>query len=388
MHRNYIAGQWVDALSGETFASTNPANGELIGEAPKGGREDVEKAVAAAAEAFAKWRKVPAPKRGEMLFRVARLLEQNKERLAQLLTREMGKVIAEARGDVQEAIDMAYYMGGEGRRLFGYTAPVELPEQVRHGVARSRRGGRGGHPLELPHCDPKLEDPAGARRRQHGRLQARFRYPDPGDRVRAAFRGSRAAAGRAEHRDRAGRAVGEALVAHPAVKVVTFTGTTEAGKRVSALAAPTLEEGLPGAGRQERDHRHGRRRPRPGARRHPVVGVRHDRAALHRLLAGDRAEGRPPGAGRPAGRAHREAAPGRWAAARRRTSARSSTGGRWREFTSTSSIGQAEGRTCWRPAARSAADGDLAKGNFYTPTIFDDVRPRCGSRRKRSSARC
>lgn len=129
MYRNYIAGQWVTALSGEVFPSFNPANSEVIGEVPKSERADVERAVAAAAEAFPRWRKVPAPKRGEILYRVARMLEENKERLARLLTCEMGKVIAEARGDVQEAIDMAYFMAGEGRRLFGYTAPVELPNK-------------------------------------------------------------------------------------------------------------------------------------------------------------------------------------------------------------------------------------------------------------------
>ena len=133
MHRNYIAGQWVDALSGRTFTSLNPANGELIGEVPECGQEDVIRAVIAAEEAFKKWRSIPAPKRGEILYNVARKLEAEKERLSRLLTREMGKVIAEARGDVQEAIDMAYYMAGEGRRLLGYTAPVELPEQIRHG---------------------------------------------------------------------------------------------------------------------------------------------------------------------------------------------------------------------------------------------------------------
>ena len=117
MYRNYIGGKWVDASTGDTFTSRNPANGEVIGEAPKSGAEDAVRAVEAAAEAYTKWRKVPAPKRGEILFRVGHLLERNKERLARLLTCEMGKVIAEARGDVQEAIDMAYFMGGEGRRL-------------------------------------------------------------------------------------------------------------------------------------------------------------------------------------------------------------------------------------------------------------------------------
>ena len=101
----------------------------LLAEIARAEISDVDAAVSAAAEAFKSWRLVPAPLRGEMLFKVGDILKQKKEELAQLLTRDMGKVIAEARGDVQEAIDMAYFMGGEGRRLLGYTAPVEMPNK-------------------------------------------------------------------------------------------------------------------------------------------------------------------------------------------------------------------------------------------------------------------
>ena len=117
--KNFIGGEWVDAASGETFESTSPATGETIGVFPRSGSEDVDRAVAVAKEAFAEWRLVPAPKRGEILFRLARLLEQEKPALTDLMTREMGKVKAEAGGDVQEAVDITYYMAGEGRRLFG-----------------------------------------------------------------------------------------------------------------------------------------------------------------------------------------------------------------------------------------------------------------------------
>ncbi len=129
MYRNCIGGKWVASLSGERFPSYNPANGELIGEAPKCGPADAVRAVEGAVEAFERWRRVPAPKRGEILFQIAQKLVTEKERLARLMTREMGKVLPEARGDVQEAIDMAFYMAGEGRRLFGYTSPVELPDK-------------------------------------------------------------------------------------------------------------------------------------------------------------------------------------------------------------------------------------------------------------------
>ena len=128
--RNYIRGQWVDARSGETFASMNPANrGEVVGTISKSGREDIDEAVEAAREAYGKWRLTPAPRRGEILFRAAELLVKHKEELGRLETREMGKILPEALGDVQEAIDMGYYMAGEGRRLAGETIPSELPDK-------------------------------------------------------------------------------------------------------------------------------------------------------------------------------------------------------------------------------------------------------------------
>src|SRR6202795_1572217 len=132
--QNYIDGEWVDAASGETFESTSPANGETIGVFPKSGPDDVDRAVAAAKAAYAEWRLVPAPKRGEVLFRFAQLLAEHKDDVTELMTHEMGKVRAEAAGDVQEAIDMAFYMGGEGRRLFGQTTPSELRDKFNMSV--------------------------------------------------------------------------------------------------------------------------------------------------------------------------------------------------------------------------------------------------------------
>src|SRR5438132_281744 len=132
--QNYIDGEWVDAASGETFESTSPANGETIGVFPKSGLEDVDRAVAAAKDAYEAWRLVPAPKRGEVLFRFAQLLAEHKDDVTELMTHEMGKVRAEAAGDVQEAIDMAFYMGGEGRRLFGQTTPSELRDKCQMSV--------------------------------------------------------------------------------------------------------------------------------------------------------------------------------------------------------------------------------------------------------------
>jgi aldehyde dehydrogenase (NAD+) len=128
--KNFINGEWVPPKSGKTRENRNPANtDEIIGEFPLSSEADVEQAVAAARAAYAKWRLVPAPKRAEILFRAAELLGKRKEEFSRDMTREMGKVLAETRGDVQEAIDMTYYMAGEGRRLFGQTAPSELPNK-------------------------------------------------------------------------------------------------------------------------------------------------------------------------------------------------------------------------------------------------------------------
>jgi len=128
--KNYINGEWLAPKSGKWHENRNPADTkEIIGEFPLSGQADVDAAVSAASEAHKIWRLVPAPKRAEILFRVAELLVHRKEDFSRDMTREMGKVLAETRGDVQEAIDMTYYMAGEGRRLFGQTMPSELPNK-------------------------------------------------------------------------------------------------------------------------------------------------------------------------------------------------------------------------------------------------------------------
>ena len=127
--KNYINGRWVESSTGASYVRENPATGEPIGTFTKSGPADVDAAVSAASEAFKSWRLYPAPKRGEILYRVGQLLIERKEELARMMTEEMGKVIAEARGDVQEGVDMTFFMAGEGRRQFGQTAPSELPNK-------------------------------------------------------------------------------------------------------------------------------------------------------------------------------------------------------------------------------------------------------------------
>ncbi len=126
---NYIGGRWTPPKGDKHFQRENPANGETIGSFPDSGPDDVADAVAAAAEAYPRWRATPAPQRAEILFRAAEIMLDRKEELSRDVTVEMGKVLKEARGDVQEAIDMTYYAAGEGRRMFGQVVPSELPDK-------------------------------------------------------------------------------------------------------------------------------------------------------------------------------------------------------------------------------------------------------------------
>src|SRR6201981_771648 len=138
VYKNFINGEWVDAKGGKAYENRNPANtDELVGMFVSSGAADVDAAVDAAKEAYKSWRLVPAPKRAEILYRTAELLVQRKEEFSKDMTREMGKVLAETRGDVQEAIDMTYHMAGEGRRLFGQTTPSELPNKFAMSVGQS-----------------------------------------------------------------------------------------------------------------------------------------------------------------------------------------------------------------------------------------------------------
>ncbi len=234
--QNYIGGEWVDARSGKTFATINPANEELVADVARSDGRDVEAAVEAAARAYPSWRLTPAPKRGEVLYRIGQLLVEHKERLARLLTCEMGKVIAEARGDVQEAIDMAFYMGGEGRRLLGYTAPVEMPDKfgmaVREPIGVCAIITPWNFPIAIPSWKifpalvagntvvfkPSPETPA---------LGAEF--------VKI-FEQAGLPAGVVNLVVGPGADVGQALIAHPQVRAVSFTGSTTTGRAIAAEA--------------------------------------------------------------------------------------------------------------------------------------------------------
>ncbi|REJ75662.1 MAG: aldehyde dehydrogenase family protein [Acidobacteria bacterium] len=127
---NYIGGEWVKSSSGEWFDNVNPADtSDIVGQFPKSNEEDVDRAVAAAKESAGRWRRTPAPKRAELLFKLGEILRENKQQYSEDMTREMGKVLSETGGDVQEAIDCTYYTAGEGRRLHGFTTKAEMPNK-------------------------------------------------------------------------------------------------------------------------------------------------------------------------------------------------------------------------------------------------------------------
>jgi aldehyde dehydrogenase (NAD+) len=233
--QNYINGKWISGRS--KFQTINPANEELLAEIAQAETSDVDAAVTAATEAFKSWRLVPAPLRGELLFKIGDILKQQKEELARLLTQDMGKVIAEARGDIQEAIDMAYFMGGEGRRLLGYTAPVEMPNKF--GMAVRDPAGVVGlitpwnFPIAVPSWKifpalvagntiiwkPSPETPA---------ISAAF--------VKV-FEEAGMPAGVFNLLLAPGADVAKALVSHPGVRVLSFTGSTTTGRAIAESAA-------------------------------------------------------------------------------------------------------------------------------------------------------
>src|SRR4051794_37352337 len=228
-------------MAAETFDSIAPATGEVLGSFPRSSAADVDRAVAAAKAAFEDWRLVPAPERGNILFRFAELLRAHKEELTDLMTREMGKVKAEAGGDVQEAIDMSYYMGGEGRRLFGQTTPSELRDKFMMSV-RMPVGVVGAitlwnFPIAIPAwkltpalvcgntvvLKPAEDTPLLADR--FVQLLAAAGVPDGVVNVVHGY----------------GEEAGDALVRHPDVPVITFTGSRETGIAVTKAAADLLK---------------------------------------------------------------------------------------------------------------------------------------------------
>ncbi|MDQ0338058.1 aldehyde dehydrogenase (NAD+) [Caldalkalibacillus uzonensis] len=241
-YRNYINGEWVVPDNASVADNINPANGEVLGQVVQSTTKDVHAAVKAAKEAQKNWRLVPAPERGELLYAIGQLLKERKEHLARTLTQEMGKVLTEARGEVQEAIDMAFYMAGEGRRLAGQTVPAEMPNKHAMSV-RSPVGVVGiitpwNFPIAIATWKmfpalvagntvvwkPATDTPAMA----YETVKILEEAGVPKGVVNLVY-GS-------------GAAVGDALVEHPDVNVISFTGSTEVGKHIAGKAGSLLKK--------------------------------------------------------------------------------------------------------------------------------------------------
>ena len=241
-YQNFINGKWCDAKSGKTFENRNPANwSEVIGTFPKSGKEDTIEAIEAARKAFDKWRLVPAPKRGDILKKVGDIMVARKEEIAKLMTREMGKVLMETRGDVQEGIDTAYYAASEGRRLFGATVPSELSNKFNMAL-RVPIGVAGiitpwNFPMAIPTwkifpallCSntvvfkPASDTPATATVLVEVLLEAGI----PEGVINIVHGG--------------GGEVGMTIVDHPEVDLISFTGSTSVGIKISEVASKTLK---------------------------------------------------------------------------------------------------------------------------------------------------
>jgi len=239
--RNYIGGEWVDASGDETFETTNPATGETIGSFPKSTVEDVDRAVEAAKEAYESWRLVPAPKRAEILFRVGQRFIDRKDELTELMVREMGKVRAEAGGDVQEAIDMTYYMAGEGRRLFGQTTPSEMPDKFQMSI-RMPVGVVGAiTPWNFPIAIPSWKITPALVCGDTVVFKPARDTPMLGARFVEIFEEAGLPPGVLNIVHGGGETVGTALVEHPDVPLISLTGSREVGVQTAKNAAARLK---------------------------------------------------------------------------------------------------------------------------------------------------
>src|ERR671937_403459 len=239
--RNYIDGRWVDSASGNTFDDLDPATGEVIATATKSVAADVDKAVEAARRAADAWRLYPAPKRGEILYRAGEIMLKRKNDLAREMTREMGKVLAEARGDVQEGIDMTYYIAGEGRRQFGDVVPAELPNKwamsMRHPVGVVAAITPWNFPFAIPTWKimPALIlgntivfKPASYTPLLALRLVEILEQAGLPKGVINLVLGS-------------GGELGDHLVSHPGVDLISFTGSSDTGAHISEIAGRLLK---------------------------------------------------------------------------------------------------------------------------------------------------
>jgi aldehyde dehydrogenase (NAD+) len=239
-YKNYIGGRWIKPMGSAMTENRNPADTrDVVGLFPASTAEDVDAAVNAAVEAFPKWKATPAPKRAEILYRLGQILIERKERFAVDMTREMGKVLKESRGDVQEAIDMAFYAAGEGRRLHGYTTPSELPDKmamcVRQAVGVCALITPWNFPMAIPSWKMMPALVCG------NTLVIKPAEDTPLSTVNLAKAAEEAGVppGVINIVMGAGESAGAPLTSHPGVRLVSFTGSTDTGRVVAENAART-----------------------------------------------------------------------------------------------------------------------------------------------------
>ncbi|MBM4168567.1 MAG: aldehyde dehydrogenase family protein [Ignavibacteria bacterium] len=240
--QNFINGTWVNAKSGKTFENRNPANwAEVLGTFPSSSKDDVDEAVKAARAAFERWRLVPAPHRGDILRKVGDLMTARKDEIARRMTREMGKVLLETRGDVQEGIDTAYYAATEGRRLFGHTVPSELPNKFN--MAMRMPIGVAGiiTPWNFPMAIPTWKIFPALVCGNTVVFKPASDTPETATILVEILAEAGIPEGVINLVHGGGGAVGMAIVEHPDIDLVSFTGSTSVGKKIAELAGKSLK---------------------------------------------------------------------------------------------------------------------------------------------------
>jgi acyl-CoA reductase-like NAD-dependent aldehyde dehydrogenase len=242
-YHNFINGEWVPAASGEVFENRNPANtDDLVGCFAKSASTDAERAIDAATRAYEHWRLVPAPKRAEILYRAGQLLVDRKERLARDMTREMGKVLEEARGDVQEAIDMTFFMAGEGRRQHGQTAPSELRDKFAMSIRQPIGVCAIITPWNFPMAIPSWKILPALVCGNTVVLKPATLTPLSALNFVRVLEEAGVPPGVVNLVTGGGGEVGNAMLESSAVNVVSFTGSTDVGRTVSTKAAPSFKK--------------------------------------------------------------------------------------------------------------------------------------------------
>ncbi|MDP8256245.1 MAG: aldehyde dehydrogenase family protein [Candidatus Alcyoniella australis] len=241
-YRNFIDGQWCDAASGETFLNRNPSNiDDVVGEFPASGPEDVDRACQAARAAYKEWRLVPPPKRGAVLLDIYHKMMEHKEQLAQLMSREMGKPIGEARGDVQEGIETAMYMSGEGRRMFGQTSTAEFKGKMAYSL-RMPMGVAGLiTPWNFPCAIPCWKAFPALICGDAVVIKPASDAPATAVRMAEIFAEAGLPKGLFNVVCGSGGKAGTALAEHPQVNVISFTGSTATGSKLAQITGRDLK---------------------------------------------------------------------------------------------------------------------------------------------------